>query len=677
MANRQIVVEIVGDSKKFGKATKDAVAQTQTMVQRLDSTFARMTAKGGITGAILGGVGIGAGLSVFGMLKDAIGGVISVAGDAVRQFEEDQRSQVQLYTAIEANVEAWDRDRDAVEAVIASRMRLGFADEDQRSSLATLVAVTGDVTKALDIQREAMDLARLRGMSLSDASLLLGKVYGGNVGILKRYGIQLEKGATATEALAAIQKQANGQAEAYAATTQGKLAAAQLTLGEAMEMAGGQLAPFLESLGNFADVAIPQTIAAMGGLGDAFNALHRFIDPNIASLQDLEFAVRAEAVAQGLDADAAWDYVHARKEQQVVDEELERSIQRLVVQFGYSRAKAEEAVQAALELGDTYGDTADSTQAATDATKANTSAHDDATRYLGEYTAQVDGIVAAWDRANTAAQNDPMGIVAAQQIVTKNADLLLSVFDRLPPALQQAMRDAGLTVRQGAADIGDGTDQVTEEMRRLAHSGRTVPGSIRKDLSPLAGVVKGTLKAAIVEVRAQMADLNWALTHPLAGKRLENFYHRQLDSAYKKLHRAQATGNTIAIAKAQALIDDLTSKLNELRSVRISITTTLDNRASNRSTAGGRGTQPRAEGGPVSAFSPYVVGERGPELFVPRMAGTIVPSGRGGGGGGGMGGTYNIHVHIAPGGDLVQAGQQMVRAIQQYERRSGKVWRAA
>lgn len=34
----------------------------------------------------------------------------------------------------------------------------------------------------------------------------------------------------------------------------------------------------------------------------------------------------------------------------------------------------------------------------------------------------------------------------------------------------------------------------------------------------------------------------------------------------------------------------------------------------------------RAEGGPVSANSPYIVGERGPELFVPSGSGTIVPN---------------------------------------------------
>lgn len=39
----------------------------------------------------------------------------------------------------------------------------------------------------------------------------------------------------------------------------------------------------------------------------------------------------------------------------------------------------------------------------------------------------------------------------------------------------------------------------------------------------------------------------------------------------------------------------------------------------------------RAEGGPVSHGTPYLVGERGPELFVPKNTGTIVPAGKFGG----------------------------------------------
>lgn len=41
----------------------------------------------------------------------------------------------------------------------------------------------------------------------------------------------------------------------------------------------------------------------------------------------------------------------------------------------------------------------------------------------------------------------------------------------------------------------------------------------------------------------------------------------------------------------------------------------------------------RAEGGPVMAGSPYIVGEQGPELFMPQTSGSIIPNGSFGGGG--------------------------------------------
>ena len=47
------------------------------------------------------------------------------------------------------------------------------------------------------------------------------------------------------------------------------------------------------------------------------------------------------------------------------------------------------------------------------------------------------------------------------------------------------------------------------------------------------------------------------------------------------------------------------------------------------------GFTPKAKGGPVSGGSPYMVGEKGPELFVPNTSGNIVPNNKLGGGGGG------------------------------------------
>jgi hypothetical protein len=57
----------------------------------------------------------------------------------------------------------------------------------------------------------------------------------------------------------------------------------------------------------------------------------------------------------------------------------------------------------------------------------------------------------------------------------------------------------------------------------------------------------------------------------------------------------------------------------------------------------------RANGGPVNSNAPYIVGERGPELFVPGTSGAIIPNNRMGSGGGGGGPTVNISYNIQSG----------------------------
>jgi hypothetical protein len=57
----------------------------------------------------------------------------------------------------------------------------------------------------------------------------------------------------------------------------------------------------------------------------------------------------------------------------------------------------------------------------------------------------------------------------------------------------------------------------------------------------------------------------------------------------------------------------------------------------------------RAMGGPVSSGSPYVVGEQGPELFVPHASGTIVPNNKMGGGSGSGSGGVTVNYNIAAG----------------------------
>lgn len=96
----------------------------------------------------------------------------------------------------------------------------------------------------------------------------------------------------------------------------------------------------------------------------------------------------------------------------------------------------------------------------------------------------------------------------------------------------------------------------------------------------------------------------------------------------------------------------------------------------------------RAMGGPVQARTAYLVGERGPEVFVPYGRGNIIPnhalnasgnmplgnvppmSTRAAGGGTAV---ININVNAGMGADGAEIGRHIVDSLRQYERRNGPI----
>jgi hypothetical protein len=80
----------------------------------------------------------------------------------------------------------------------------------------------------------------------------------------------------------------------------------------------------------------------------------------------------------------------------------------------------------------------------------------------------------------------------------------------------------------------------------------------------------------------------------------------------------------------------------------------------------------RAAGGPVTGGQSYLVGEIGPELFVPNVSGTIVPNKA-------LGGSTSITINVnaGMGTNGAEVGRQIVDALKAYERRNGPVYAQA
>ena len=111
-------------------------------------------------------------------------------------------------------------------------------------------------------------------------------------------------------------------------------------------------------------------------------------------------------------------------------------------------------------------------------------------------------------------------------------------------------------------------------------------------------------------------------------------------------------------------IDELERRLTILTRNR---TANLDIIARGGAGYGGLFPAPRAMGGPVTAGTPYLVGEKGPEIVVPGQSGTVIPNNRiGVGGGGGM------VINITTGADP----QAVIAAIKKFEKSNGAAWRS-
>jgi hypothetical protein len=169
----------------------------------------------------------------------------------------------------------------------------------------------------------------------------------------------------------------------------------------------------------------------------------------------------------------------------------------------------------------------------------------------------------------------------------------------------------------------------------------------------------------------------------------------QLNADYAALATLTETTLGIPMANAWAKVGD-TSAVSMIASakttiadeaeafrkwVRNHLATTITVKVNYDTSGKPSGTEGRALGGPVTGGTPYIVGENGPELFVPGASGTIVPNdvlagsaSRAGGGGGGN--TYAINVNAGV-GDPRMIGQQVVEYIKRFEASNSASWRAA
>lgn len=258
MAERQIVVEVVGDASKLNRATTDAIGHAGSLTDKL-----RGIGKGMV---------IGAGIGAFNLLSDAISIGIGKLGEAHQAFLEDEASAARLGQTLRNTVPGWDGNTAGIEAYAAAQQRLAFSDDEVRDSIAQLVGVTHDLAAAQDLNNLAMDLARSKNIDLATAADIVTKAQQGNGKALKALGIDTAGATDAAALLDAIQRNVAGSAETWAALNEGKLAVSNVKVQESMEKVGA-------IVNEVASVAVPAIAEAFVGLVDIFGRFWDATEP--------------------------------------------------------------------------------------------------------------------------------------------------------------------------------------------------------------------------------------------------------------------------------------------------------------------------------------------------------------------------------------------------------------
>lgn len=256
-------IGIVADPEGVRKGVKQAERDLDGLGKRGSSHLKSI----GAAAAVSGGAA-GLGLLAVGLTA------------SVKASMEAEKTQARLEAQLKASGISYKAHAKQIDEVIQKHSQLsGLDDEDLTDAFTNIVRVTGDVDKSLRLTGLAADFARAKHLDVAKAGEIVGKVAGGNTGILKRYGIEIEKGATASQGLAALQGKFAGQAAAYGKTTAGSIDRAKVASQNLAETVGGMLAPAVtKGAGVLATLAVGAQQKLPGALATARRAVNTVRD---------------------------------------------------------------------------------------------------------------------------------------------------------------------------------------------------------------------------------------------------------------------------------------------------------------------------------------------------------------------------------------------------------------
>jgi hypothetical protein len=140
--------------------------------------------------------------------------------------------------------------RKEIEDLTGSYVDLGFGGEEAAAGFDVLFRSTGDLEASQKLLATSADLARVKNISLADASSIVAKANQGSAKAFKEMGIELDttlpRAQMLEKGMSELSAKIGGQATAYTKTFAGQLAVTKEKFADVAETLGTTLMPYLK-----------------------------------------------------------------------------------------------------------------------------------------------------------------------------------------------------------------------------------------------------------------------------------------------------------------------------------------------------------------------------------------------------------------------------------------------
>lgn len=721
MARGAISVQITGEYNN--RDVKRAIADLQLLEKQGGVAAAGMSKMSGVAA----GMGAAVGLAAIEAVQAGARMALEFGVNGVKAFLDDEAAAAKLARTMENLGLA--QATGAVEANIdALQRQTGVADDLLRPAFDRLVRSLGNVSDANTNLQLALDISAGTGKNLDAVVQALSRGYDGNTQGLSRLGAGLDKATLKTGDMDLItQKLAStfsGQAAVAANTFQGQLDRVQIAIGELQESFGrGFMSGVVQGFTNSENAADSLT-ASIKLLEPTFYELGKQIGGVVQYIP--QFIAGIKLVINGMTVIRETTYLAVKgliALGQAYDRDFAGAANTLT--DGVDRVKL--SFGAMLEAGANVAGLTFK-EPLTGAQKLAIAAEDardriTALRYEGNATAtafdrskeSVDNYSGSASRASDASQRlaDAQKVIAdaianAQRTVTsaiqefdkyktKISEGIFSGFDFA--AALDVVKEKGTNLIDTLVAQAERASEFGRKMSQLLAAGlnrtsyeQVIALGAERGMDVADAFIDGNISENISRVN-EAAKGAVAVADGVGAQSATAFMQAGIDMAVALVKGLlSALGAKGKGRRAlEAMMDELASAMS--RNANISMTVTGPGGVTATSEAPAPGpsaindflaggvvgsdyTFPGfslsgfANGGPVMGGKPIIVGEKGPELFVPGSNGGIVPNHAMGGN------TYQITVQAGV-GDPRAIGQQIVEYVKRFEQANGPVFAAA